>query len=48
MPAEWPAAGHRQRKVRRAEFSTDDKELGGPKLTPLGKCSGAVELEIVP
>ena len=39
---------HCQRKVRRAEFSAGDRELGRPELTPLGKCSGAVELEIVP
>ena len=35
-------------EIRRAEFSIDDRELGRPELTPLGKCSGAVELEIVP
>ena len=39
--------GHCQRKVARIEFSTDDKELGRPELTPLGECGGAVELEIV-
>ena len=35
-------------EIRRSEFSTGDRELGRPELTPLGKCSGAVELEIVP
>ena len=40
-------AGHCQRKVARTEFSTDDRELGRPELTPLGKRGGAVELEIV-
>ena len=35
-------------EIRRSEFSAADKELGGPKLTPVGKCSGAVELEMVP
>ena len=39
--------GHCQRKVARTEFSTDDRELGRPELTPLGECGGAVELEIV-
>ena len=38
---------HCQRKVARTEFSTDDRELGRPELTPLGKRGGAVELEIV-
>ena len=40
-------ARHCQRKVARTEFSTDDRELGRPELTPLGECGGAVELEIV-
>ena len=31
-------------EIRRSEFSTGDRELGRPELTPLGKCSGAVEL----
>ena len=31
-------------KIRRSEFSTEDKELGGPELTPLGECSGVIEL----
>ena len=35
-------------EISRSEFSTGDRELGRPELTPLGKCSGAVELEIVP
>ena len=38
---------HCQRKVARTEFSTDDRELGRPELTPLGERGGAVELEIV-
>ena len=38
---------HCQRKVARTEFSTDDRELGHPELTPLGERGGAVELEIV-
>ena len=42
-----PVRGHCQRKVARTEFSTDDRELGRPELTPLGKRGGAVELEIV-
>ena len=42
-----PLPGHCQRKVARTEFSTDDRELGRPELTPLGECGGAVELEIV-
>ncbi len=35
-------------EISRSEFSTGDRELGRSELTPLGKCSGAVELEIVP
>ena len=35
-------------EIRRSEFSTDDRELSRTKVPPLGKCSGAVELEIVP
>ena len=35
-------------EISRSEFSAGDKGLGGPKLTPLGKCSGAVQLEIIP
>ena len=35
-------------EISRSEFSTGDRDLGRPELTPLGKCSGAVELEIVP
>ena len=42
-----PFGGHCQRKVARTEFSTDDRELGRPELTPLGECGGAVGLEIV-
>ena len=38
---------HCQRKVRRAEFSAGERELGRSELTPLGECGGAVELEIV-
>ena len=40
--------GHCQRKVRRAKFSAGERKLGRSELTPLGKCSGAVELEMVP
>ena len=36
------------KEIRRSEFSTGDRELSGPELTPLGERSGAVELEIVP
>ena len=39
---------HCQRKVRRAEFSACDRELGRSELTPLGECGPAVEREIVP
>ena len=41
-------AGHCQRKVRRAEFSTEDRKLGRRDLTPLGDCSCAFDLEMVP
>ena len=41
-------AGHCQRKVRRAEFSAGDRELGRSELTPLGECRDAVEREMVP
>ncbi len=34
-------------EIRRSEFSTEDRELGRPELTPPGERSGAVELEIV-
>ena len=40
--------GHCQRKVRRAEFSAGDRELGRSELTPLGECRDAVEREMVP
>ena len=39
---------HCQSKIADLSYSTEDRELGRPELTPLGKCSGAVELEIVP
>ena len=39
---------HCQRKVRRAEFSAGDRELGRSELTPLGECRDAVEREMVP
>ncbi len=29
-------------KIRRSEFSTEDRELGCPVVSPLGKCSGNV------
>ena len=35
-------------EISRSEFSAGDRELGRPELAPLGKCSGAVELGIVP
>ena len=34
--------------MRGSEFPTDDRELGRPEAPPLGKCHGAVDLEIVP
>ena len=40
--------GHCQSKVAGLSYSTEDRGLGLPELTPLGKCSGAVELEIIP
>ena len=40
--------GHCQSKIAGLSYSTEDRELSRPELTPLGKCSGAVELEIVP
>ena len=43
-----PRLRHYQRKVRRAEFSACDRELGRSELTPLGECGPAVEREIVP
>ena len=43
-----PFGGHCQRKVRRAEFSAGDRELGRSELTPLGECRDAVEREMVP
>ena len=39
---------HCQSKIAGLSYSTEDRELGRPELTPLGKCSGAVELESVP
>ena len=42
------ADGHCQRKVRRAEFSTEDRKLSRRDLTPLGDCSCAFDLEMVP
>ena len=39
---------HCQSKIADLSYSTEDRELGRPELTPLGKCSGAVKLEIVP
>ena len=40
--------GHCQSKVAGLSYSTEDRGLGLPELTPLGKGSGAVELEIIP
>jgi type I site-specific restriction endonuclease len=49
IDADLEAAGwHCQRKVRRAEFSAGDRELGRSELTPLGECRDAVEREMVP
>ena len=46
---EWQAtAWHCQSKVAGLSYFTEDRGLGLPELTPLGKCGGAVELEIVP
>ena len=39
---------HCQNKVAGLSYSTEDRESGRPELTPLGKCSGALELEVVP
>ena len=39
---------HCQSKVAGLSYSTEDRELGRPELTPLGECSGALELEVVP
>ena len=41
-------SGHCQSKVAGLSYSAWDRGLGRPKLTPLGECSGAVELEMVP
>ena len=38
--------GHCQSKIAGLSYSTEDRELGRPELTPLGKCSGAVELDV--
>ena len=43
-----PVDGHCQSKLAGLSYSTEDRELGRSELTPLGKCSGAVELEMVP
>ena len=50
MPAllKQVAQGHCQSKVAGLSYSAWDRGLGRPKLTPLGECSGAVELEMVP
>ena len=39
---------HCQSKVAGLSYSTEDRELGRPALTPLDERSGALELEIVP
>ena len=39
---------HCKRKVRRAEFSAGERELGRSELTPRGECGDAVEREMVP
>ena len=51
MPAQGTvqiAARHCQSKIAGLSYSTEGRELSRPELTPLGKYSGAVELEIVP
>ena len=51
MPAQGTvqiAARHCQSKIAGLSYSTEDRELGRPELTPLGKRSGAVELKIIP
>ena len=51
MPAQGTvqiAARCCQSKIAGLSYSTEDRELSRPELTPLGKCSGAVELEVVP
>ena len=45
---ELAPTGHCQSKIADLSYSTEDRELGRSELTPLGKCSGAVELEMVP
>ena len=40
FPRTNPGNRHCQRKVARTEFSTDDRELGRPELTPLGEWLG--------
>ena len=42
------SSGHCQSKVAGLSYFTEDRGLGRPELTPLGECSGAVELKIVP
>ena len=39
---------HCQSKVAGLSYFNEDRGLGLPELTPLDKCSGAVEFEIVP
>ena len=39
---------HCQSKIAGLSYSTEDRELGHPELTPLGECNGAVELKSVP
>ena len=39
-----PDNGTVRGKSQGLKFSTDDRELGRPELTPLGKRGGAVEL----
>ena len=40
--------GHCQSEVAGLSYSTEDRGLGRPELTPLGECSAALELEVVP
>ena len=43
-----PEARHCQSEVADLSYFAEDRGLGLPELTPLGKCSGAVALEIIP
>ena len=38
--------GHCQSKIAGLSYSTEDRELGRPELTPLGKCSGVGRIHV--